>query len=252
LNLPLDFSRPEVHSYKGDIFHFQLDKPKTDVLRALCGTEAATLFMMLLALCNILLSKLSGQEDITIGTVAAGRNHADLENTLGIFVNTIALRNYPSREKTFRQFLNHLKTRHLQVIENQDYPFEDLVEKVVKKRAMGRNPLFDVAFGLQDIHIPGLKIPGLTLEPYGVNSGISKFDMTWYGSDNGDRLNFSIEYRKELFKPGTIERFSNYFKEMAAAVAKNPDICLKDIVLSHDLYDHELDMTLRDDNDFGF
>ena len=109
--------------------------------------------MVLTAVVNILLAKLSGQEEIIIGTPIAGRRHADLEKIIGMFVNTLALRNYPVGERTFREFLGDVKERILMVFENQEYPFEELVDKLSLKRDMGRNPLFDVMFVLQNMNI---------------------------------------------------------------------------------------------------
>ncbi len=252
LNLPLDFPRPDTQSLKGEIVYFQVPEAETAALQRLCKTETATLFMVLLAICNILFSKLSGQEDITIGAAVAGRPHADLEEVVGVFVNAVAMRNFPSAEQTYRRFLQQVKERHLAISENQDYMFEDLVAKVVKNRTANRHPLFDVALTVQDIFVPHLELPGLSLEPYGADNSNAKFDISWYCSVGGSCLNVSIEYRCELFKGETIKRFGSYFIEIIKAVVASPDILLTDIAISHDLYDRELDMAVQDDNDFGF
>ena len=252
MNLPLDFPRPEEQDNNGGIYLFQCGSTESEVLRNLCNIETATMFMVLLAICNILFSKLCGQEDITIGSVVAGRPHADLEHVMGVFVNTVAMRHFPKGDLSYRQFLAQLKERHLKIIQHQDYMFEDLVAKVVTGRALGRNPLFDVAFGVQDIHIPGLQLPGLSLKPYVIDEAVSKFDICWYCTDDGNCINYSIEYRRRLFKPETIERFAEYFNEITRMVVRNPDIRLKDIVIFHDLFDLELDMIVQDGKNFGF
>ena len=113
--------------------------------------ESSTLFMVLAALVNVLLYKLSGQEEIIIGTPIAGRRHSDLEKIIGMFVNTLSLRNYPSQERTFREFLGEVKEKTLLAFENQEYPFEELVDKLSVKRDTGRNPLFDIMFVLQNM-----------------------------------------------------------------------------------------------------
>jgi non-ribosomal peptide synthetase component F len=195
---------------------------------------------------------LSGQEDIVVGTVTAGRIHADLQDTVGLFVNTLALRNYPTGSKTFRKFLIDVHQRNLKAFENQDYQFEELVEQVVQQREVGRNPLFDAAFGMQDIQIPKLEIPGVTLTPAQSKDNISKFDITWYGIEAGDRLQFAVMYRTELFKPATIQRFIDYFREIVSIVTNHPDIRLEDIAISHDFFDQELAIPDQEESDFGF
>ena len=101
------------------------------------------MYMVLLAAYNVLLSKYTGQEDIIVGSPVAGRPHWELENIIGIFLNTLAMRNYPEADKTFVQFLQEVKENSLQAYENQSYQFEELVEKLNVKRDLSRNPIFD-------------------------------------------------------------------------------------------------------------
>ncbi|MCP5050465.1 MAG: hypothetical protein GY940_25095, partial [bacterium] len=121
LDLPTDYPRPTTQSFEGGSSRFEISPDKFRVLKEISAKEGATLYMVLLALINILLSKLSGQEDIVIGTAIAGRRHADLEKIIGMFVNMLALRNSPKGGKTFIQFLNELKNRTLEAFENQEY-----------------------------------------------------------------------------------------------------------------------------------
>ncbi|MCP5102597.1 MAG: hypothetical protein GY950_04420, partial [bacterium] len=146
LNLPVDYARPVVQSFEGKIAHFELTPVLTAALKKLAREENATLFMVLAAVFNILPAKLSGQEDIVVGIPAAGRLHPDLEDIIGMFVNTLALRNHPTGDKNFKEFLRELKTNTLKAFENQEYQFEDLVELLKVKRDAGRNPLFDIMF----------------------------------------------------------------------------------------------------------
>ena len=126
------------HQAAGYSFLFQLDAKELN----------STLFVVLLGVFDIFLSRLSGQEDIIVGTPTAGRRHADLENIIGMFVNTIALRNFPCGGKTLAEFLEEVKYRSLEGFENQEYPFEDLVDALSLKRDISRNPVFDVMFNL--------------------------------------------------------------------------------------------------------
>ncbi|MCP5046701.1 MAG: hypothetical protein GY940_05990, partial [bacterium] len=134
LDLFTDHPRPAVQGFEGKHLNFQLDEEKTRALKKIALEEDATIYMVLIAIFNILLAKISGQENIVVGTPVAGRRHADLEQIVGMLVNTLALRNYPSGEKPFRGFLREVRQRTLAAMENQDYQFEDLVEKVVVNR----------------------------------------------------------------------------------------------------------------------
>ncbi|MFC2146881.1 condensation domain-containing protein, partial [Acidobacteriota bacterium] len=146
LNLPADYSRPPVKSFEGDNIGFSLSVEEIRRLNEIAHIERTTLFMVILAAYNILLAKLSSQEDIVVGIPIAGRRHTDLETIVGVFINTLALRNYPSGEKTCKRFLKEIKEKTIKSFENQDYQLEDLVEKAAVKRDRSRNPLFDVSF----------------------------------------------------------------------------------------------------------
>ncbi|MCP5107304.1 MAG: amino acid adenylation domain-containing protein [bacterium] len=222
LNLPLDFPRPAVQSFEGNNLHFRMEKEEAEALRALLRKKEATLFMGLLALVDVLLMKLSGQEDIVVGTPVGGRNHMDLEPLLGMFVNTVVLRNYPSVGKTFENFLTELKENALTAFENQEYPFEKLVEKVTVGRDLRRNPLFDVMFILNsDMSTgdkPGDLEEGLKLKRFEHAKTASQFDLTFTCFEGSDFLLFDVEYCTKLFKRESIERFVNYFKVILDSV----------------------------------
>jgi len=234
INLPTDYPRPPVQSFEGDRFNFVIGKKETDVLKAVAKEEGVTLFMVLLAVINVLLMKLSGQEDIVIGTPVSGRRHQDSEKIVGMFINTLALRNCPGNQKIFREFLGEIKECTLNALFNQDYPFEDLVEKVQARRDVGRNPLFDVMFILHNYASPArgvqeLEIEGLKLEPYGADSNTSMFDMTFSGVEFDETLLFSVEYCTKLFKKETIERFTGYFYRLISSCRELLEKKLSDI-----------------------
>jgi len=227
LNLPTDYPRPAIQSFEGNIVYSELSKGETNALTEIARSNGATSFMVLLALYNILLSKLSGQEDIIIGTPIAGRRNVDLEPIIGMFVNTLALRNHPFGQKIFSVFLKEVKEKTLFAFENQDYQFEELVEKVSAARDMSRNPLFDVMFVFQNTFIITGELPRqetrkLKIIPYTDEHWISKFDLTLRGEEAGEQFYFSIEYSTGLFKKETIERFFSYFKKIITSVIKDP------------------------------
>ncbi|MWC31408.1 condensation domain-containing protein, partial [Paenibacillus sp. MMS18-CY102] len=121
LNLPTDYARPAVKSFKGNTFEFVIDRQRSEGLRQLAAQTGTTLYMVLLSAYTTLLSKYSGQEDIIVGTPIAGRAHADLQQMLGMFVNTLAMRNAPSGEKSFHAYVQEVKENALRAYENQDY-----------------------------------------------------------------------------------------------------------------------------------
>ncbi|MCP5104082.1 MAG: amino acid adenylation domain-containing protein, partial [bacterium] len=234
LNLPADFSRPSVQQFEGSVFHFSTGPEMAGGIRKLALERDVTRYMLLMAVFNVFLSKLCGQEDIVVGTPIAGRRHSDLKQVIGLFVNTLAMRNFPSGEKPFEQFLNETKESALKAFENQDYPFEQLVEAVAVRRDVSRSPLFDVMFVFQDnvigaAGIPGVEGPGLRLTPVPYAGDISKFDMTLAVYKSGDSLGLSLQYCTKLFKQETIQRFAGYFKKILSLVLEEPGKKIADI-----------------------
>ncbi|MCP4156907.1 MAG: non-ribosomal peptide synthetase, partial [bacterium] len=222
LNSPTDYPRPAIQQFDGNTLTFEINREEMEKLKTLALTEETTLFMVLLAIFNILLAKISGQEDIVVGTPIAGREHADLENVIGAFINTLALRQYPAQQKKFRDFLTEVKEDTLAAYENQAYPFEDLVEKVAVNRDASRNPLFDVMFSMQNQEQIQMQIPGLKLLPVEIENKISKFDLSMTGIEElGGTITISIEYCTHLFKEETIARFIAYFRKMTTSIIEN-------------------------------
>jgi len=244
LNLPYDFPRPEIKNYQGNTINFVLQKEETAALRRLVMEEELTLFILLLAVFNVLLSKITRQEDIIVGTVVVGRRHSDLQQIVGLFVNQLVLRNFPREEKTFTQFLKEVKTSALEAFESQEYSFEDLLSCLPLPKDPSRHPLFDVLFSLhklagdyqKELHS---RIGALMTKKYSYQSSTVKYDMVISCLEKEETLNLILEYATSLFKKDTMERFMEYFKEIIHQVLSNKHIQLKDIQLSHQLVDLE-------------
>jgi hypothetical protein len=248
LRLPSDYKRPEIQGFEGNSLEFAIQGETVEKLREYTGRADCTMFMVILALYNIFLAKLSGQEEIVTGTIVWGRRHPDLANIMGTFVNTLALRNYPKGNQSFISFLKEVKKIALQAFDNQDYQFEDLVDKLRLKRDTSRNPLFDVLFVHRSQHLRTPSSSNEALKPaeshqdrenhgYQYQDDQSKFDLVLASLDVGDRIDFAFGYSTKLFKKETIERFVKYFKEITAAVTgnENREILLKNIKISHEL-----------------
>jgi tyrocidine synthetase-3 len=254
LNLPTDYQRPPVQSFEGNNITFEIDKTETNAIKQLVSDEETTLYVVLLAIFYVLLSKISCQEDIIVGTDIAGRRHLDLESIIGMFVNTLALRNYPAGKKTFTQFLREAKERTLEAFENQDYQFEDLVDKVAVKRDTSRNPLFDVMFAFNDFTgrsaAPGRRSPDLAFSHYKSETSTSIFDLILLAADLVESISLTFEYCTKLLKKETIERFFKYFQEIVIIVLDNRDIHLEDINISHDFVDLNSNIFQEDMEEF--
>ena len=227
LNLSTDYKRPPVQSFEGKSIVFDIHEEETAALNELARTEGVTLFMVLLAVYNIFLFKLSSQEDIVVGTPIACRRHTDLEKIVGVFINTLALRNNPTGKKAFKLFLSEIKEKTIKAFDNQDYQFEDLVEKIMVQRDMSRNPLFDVLFELQNMYnlsgeISGGDMKGLIVKPYLHENRTSKFDLTLSSMEAEGKLRFSIEFCTRLFKDETIFQFIQYFKKIISFIIEFP------------------------------
>jgi amino acid adenylation domain-containing protein len=252
LDLPYDYPRPAVKSYEGSTLFFEVDEEKTAALRRTALASRTTLYTVLLTIYYVFLAKISGREDIVTGAPTAGRLHADLERVIGMFVNTLGLRNFPAGHKSFREFLDEVRLQVLEAFENQDYPFEDLVETLDVSRDTSRSPLFDVMFSLQNMGTTGIDIPGLELTPYEYENKTSKFDLILMGFEVEDRLRFSLEYSTNLFKEDKIDRFIGYFKNIITIVSEDVDIKLNNIKIASDLIAPKPEMFQEIGGDFGF
>jgi acyl carrier protein len=249
VNLPCDFTRPSERTFAGHTLMFEIGAEETKIIKQWLRQDDVTLFMLLLTVYNVLLWKITGLEDIVVGTGVMGRGHPDLKPIIGMFVNMLALRNHPSSEKPFSDFLQEVKECTLSSFENRDYPFEELVEQVMETRHAGRNPLVEVVFSVQNLDFSVTPLSELTFKSFGYKRQIAKYDLTIIAADTGNHLFFRVEYSTELFKEKTIERFIGYFKEIVSTVTANKTIKLKDIKISYELEDSEADILQFD---FGF
>jgi amino acid adenylation domain-containing protein len=238
LNFPTDCVRPVTMSFEGSKKAFAMNREETEALKKAASAQDATLFMILLSVYNVMLAKICVQEDIVVGIPIAARTHADLQHVIGMLVNTLAVRNYASKEKTFSEFLKEVRENTLAAFENQDYLFEDLVEQLTENaklnRDTSRNPVFDTMFNLLNIQSQyeanlEIKSPGLSLKPYEHQKEASVSDLVFQGSEDQNGLFFTVEFRTHLFKPETIHRLFGYFRRIAAIAAASPDIRISEI-----------------------
>lgn len=252
LNFPTDFLRPEIFNYKGRIFYFDVDRELVVKIKELMLETNTTRFMVLLAVYNILLSKYTGQEDIIVGTGNTGRNQADLQNIIGMFINILGLRNAPRSDKTFRKFLEEVKEKSLNAFDNDGYQFDDLVGKLGLPRDLSRNPLFDVTIQVLDPGDIGLKHGYQDIKPYEFEPNQSQFDLILEAVEDENKINMSFTYSTTLFKESSLERIANHYIEILRQVLENRDITLGDIDISHDLLALEMNIFQEEEGEFAF
>ncbi|MCP4214311.1 MAG: amino acid adenylation domain-containing protein, partial [bacterium] len=247
LNLPADYSRTRVRNFDGAEVSFVLHHSESRALKQVAGEAGATMYMLVLTLYTILLSKLSGREDIIVGTPVAARQHDDLQNIIGMFVNTLAMRNSPKGGKTFKEFLGEVKGRVLDAFENQEYQFGDLVEKVAPQRDTSRNPIFDVMLNLLNQREDNREIPEPQENDLNEHKkGVAKFDLTLTTVEKGEELLFNIDYSTQLFKAPTIDRFISYLRKIVSGITANKNIRIADLEI---LSEEEKKRILVDFND---
>ncbi len=220
LELPADHPRPARQDHAGASAAVELDEELTAGLRALSQRHGATLFMTLLAGWATVLSRLSGQTDIVVGTPTANRGRREIEGLIGFFLNTLALRVDLSGSPTVAELVERVKVRALEAQQNQDIPFEQVVELVQPARSLAHSPVFQVVLAWQNAPRGSLQLPGLELgsvEP--ASQAAAKFDLSLNLSEQGDRIVGGVEYATALFGPETVERYVGYLRRVLAGMA---------------------------------
>ena len=190
--------------------------------------------MILLAIYNIVLSKYSGQDDIVVGSGTSGRMHPDVESLAGMFVNTLMMRNQPNGYKTFKEFLNELRENTLKAFDNQSYPFEKLVEDLALDRKIGRRPLHDTVFMLQNMDDTEIYIDGLKVTYREPDLKIAEADLLLYAYEKNNDINLKFVYCTALYKKETIDKLAKYYLRTAEQVSINEDIVIRDIKILDD------------------
>ena len=232
LDLPADYSRLEVKGHEGNSIDLEINETITQKLNEFSAKNRATLYITMLAAYNILLARATGQEDIIVGTPTAGRQHPDLENIVGMFVNTTVLRNYPKFDQTFLEFFKEMKESTFEALENQDYQFEMLLEKLNLNRDLSRNPLFDTIFNFHNFYDRSedfeMLFGDLKISPYPVENKTTKFDLTVYLQEIEGKVKIRFKYRTGLFKKSTIQYLLSEYERLLEEVSQNQDKQLKD------------------------
>jgi len=240
LELPTDRPRPAVQTYQGSRQSIELSKELTQELKALSRKEGVTLFMILLAAFQTLLYRYSGQEDIAVGAPIAGRTRSETEGLIGFFVNTLVLRSDLSGDPTFREFLDRVRKIALEAYEHQDIPFEKLVQEVNPARNLGRTPLFQVVFALQNVPRQTLALPGLTVTRVDVSAPTAKFDLFLAVRDGSNGLTGSMEYNTDLFGDARIAGMLRHYERLLESIVADPEQRISELAMLSGGEEHQL------------
>jgi acyl carrier protein len=229
LRLPADRQPGPIRNYNGAHIPLKFSSDVTRSIKALSLSEGTTLFMTLLAAFYALLYRRTHQEDIVVGTDVANRNYGQTEELIGFFVNMLVLRANLHSDLTFRELLRQVRETALQAYSHQDLPFDELVRHLEKHRDSRANPLFDVVFVLQNTPRQELAFPGLSFQPFRIDSGIVHFDLVLQMNEVGDELVGTLGYRTDMFDQATAARLARDYETVLASTTANPNQCLSEL-----------------------
>jgi amino acid adenylation domain-containing protein len=237
-NLPTDYPRPKVQTYRGAAKTFQLDAEQARQLKALGRESGVTLYMTLLAAFQILIHRYTGQSDLLVGSPTAGRDRADLAGLIGYLVNPVGLRADFSEAPTFRQFLDQVRQTVIEALNHSHYPFPLLVKQLHLERDPSRSPLFQVFFVLQKsqlLHDAGItslalgesgvriKIGEMEMASMALEQHAAQFDLSLVMTEIDGGLRGALEYNTDLFDGSTIERMIGHFRMLVDEMIAAPD-----------------------------
>lgn len=224
LELPADRTRPAVYTNTGASLSVTLPAALSAEVHALCRQEGATVFMALFAVFTVLLHRITGQDDLCVGTPIANRTHAETEPLIGLFINTIVLRTRFEGEPTFRSLLHSVRETTLGAYAHQDLPLEMLIDALHLDRDMTHPPLFQVMFILQNVPTKVRQLPGVLLEQLDVDMGTSTYELTLMVSESEAGFLLTFEYNTDLFDEATIRRMGEHYRELLGAALRTPDM----------------------------
>jgi thioesterase domain-containing protein/acyl carrier protein len=223
LELPTDRPRPAILTSNGYIESILLPRILTDRLQSLSTEQGSTFFMLALAALTILLQRRSGRDDIFVGSLVAGRSQAELEQLIGVFINTVVLRTDLSGDPTFVGLLERVRETVLEALANQEVPFERIVEKLRPRRDRSRHPLFQINFIFQRDFVEPLEVSGVKLTAIPSKSPGAIYDLNFFMVERPDGWRASCEYNTDLYDAGTVTHMLAQFQAILEGIAANPE-----------------------------
>ena len=226
IDLSVEKPRPPVKTFNGLVLSHEINSQNFKDLKKMCSDNGATLFMGLVSLVNVLIYKYTFSEDIIVGTPIAGRNNLQLEDQVGPFINMLPLRSKLTGEHTFENLLKNNKTSIVTAFENQEYPFDELVDDLRLKRDASRHGLFDIMVALQNFanHDANEMLLGKSaIDEYtGLNSKYSRFDISLIFEEKGEGLVLNLEYNVDLFSNPFVKQFLDHFDQLLISALRKP------------------------------
>lgn len=227
--------------HAGETIQFDFDETDINRFERYCNSNGATLFMGMLALYKLFIYRLSNETDISVGIPAAGRSKEDLENVIGMFINTLTIRNNLKKDITFQNLLLQVKQTTLEALSNGEVPFEKVVESIQPNRMANQNPLFQYMFVFQNFPQPEREFGNLSIgKPNLVDNGTAKFDLTLFIEMDEKRFIGKWEYRKDVFNKTIIERFTSVFRQLLKSVSAHPEMLIEKLPLLTDQEENDL------------
>ncbi|HEX9942197.1 MAG TPA: amino acid adenylation domain-containing protein [Thermoanaerobaculia bacterium] len=240
LALPTDRPRPAVQTFRGAMLEIALGPERTRQLQVLARRCDATLFMVLLAAFQGLLGRMTGQDDVLVGSPIANRNRVEIEPLIGFFVNSLVLRGDLGRDPGSGELIARARRSALEAYSHQDLPFERLVEELRPERRLSHNPLFQVIFAVQNAPVGRIDLPGLSLAPVEFDFPSTRFDLEATFWETADGLVGHLLYSTDLFDPPTIRRLASRFEALLAGMLADPDRRLSDLPLVSEAERHQV------------
>nr|WP_280233796.1 non-ribosomal peptide synthetase [Nocardia cyriacigeorgica] len=229
--LPTDRPRPARRDMRGGAVDFALDAARTATLDGIARAHGTTVFSLVHSALAVLLAKLSGTGDIVIGAPVAGRGARALDELIGMFVNTVALRTAVDPRTRFADLLRATGRRDLAALEHADLPFEQVVDALGRTRSNSYTPLFQVMFTYQNLPHGVIELPGLEVRALDLDLAETKFDLHLTGIERPDRagIDFRFGYASDIFDAGTVRLFADRLLLVLDAVATDPDMVVRAI-----------------------
>lgn len=234
LNMPTTYARPVKRDYKGECYIKIIPKETTEKIEKLTQNNNMTPYMIMLSAYYILLYKYTGQDDIIVGTPVSGRICHELEPLLGMFANSLPLRQQLSSNDRVMQFLNKVKEHCVECFSHQEYPFDVLIKELDIPRDTNRNPLFDTMFAYQNNGVENTKLYEISAEYYVPKSKTSKFDISLEVVPLENSMKLSFEYWTGLFDNKFISRFAEHYLNILNSIIENPEIEIKYVSMLDD------------------
>lgn len=229
LSMVTDHPRPAMESFKGAGVRFELPASLVAALKHLAAGEGCTLFMVFLAAYEVLLSRWTGQQDFSIGSPIAGRDHREFEELIGVFVNMLPLRACVTNDMTFRDLLAKVKEVTLGAYAHQELPFGVLAKELRLEGTLSHQPIFQVMLSLQNHPQEQLELPGLTATVIDTQWTQAHFDLMLYLYEHQNGVSGLFGYATELFDATTVERMASSLRAILESSVSDPDTSVRKI-----------------------